>query len=169
MKELTFDHVFDCSEDTYWDKVFFDDEYNHAMFLDALKFSVWRVLSNEEVGDTVHRVVEVVPPVGDVPKAVKKILGDNFGYREEGTFDRKTRRFKVDVKTAVMPDKIHCGGEIWLEPAGEDKCHRKAKFQVEVKIFGVGKVVEGLIARDMEKQFADGSRFTNEWIKKKGW
>lgn len=168
MKSLSFDHVFNCTENTYWDKVFFDEAYNQAMFVESLHFNRWKLISSDESDAKLERVVEVEPPVGDIPKTVKKVLGDNFGYRELGTFDKKTKRYSVDVKTNVMGDKIKVHGEIWLEPVGENKVRRMAKFDVDVKIFGVGKVVEGIIARDMGNQFEDGSKFTNEWIAKKG-
>ncbi|MBW2529174.1 MAG: DUF2505 family protein [Deltaproteobacteria bacterium] len=168
MKELKFDHVFNCDEDTYWDKVFFAEDYNQAMFVDTLKFNRWKLVSSEDGDDKLERVVEVDPPVGDIPKTVKKVIGDNFGYRELGTFDKKTKRYTVNVKTNVMGDKMRINGEIWLEPAGEKKVRRHAKFNVDVKIFGIGKVVEGLIARDMQSQFEEGSAFTNTWIADKG-
>lgn len=168
MKQLEFDHVFNCDEDTYWSQVFFDEAYNQAMFVDALHFNRWKLVKSDETEEELRREVEVEPSVGDVPKTVKKVIGDNFGYRELGRFDKKKKRYQVDVKTNVMGDKIKVHGEIWLEPAGDNKSRRHAKFDVDVKIFGVGKVVEGIIARDMEKQFEDGSKFTNEWIASKG-
>lgn len=168
MKELTYEHVFNCSVDTYWDQIFFDDECNRAMFIDGLGFSEWKVERSEDKGDAIERSVQVMPPVGDVPGAVKKVVGDNFGYQEVGTFNRKTKRYRVETKTSTMPDKFKIGGEIWLEPKGDKQSVRKARFTVDVKIFAVGKVIEGLIAGNMEKQFGDGARFINDWIAKKG-
>jgi hypothetical protein len=169
MRKIKFDHVFNCSMDVYWDKVFFDEEYNKALFLDTLKFPHWSSEITEDNDDVIKRVVTVRSPVGkDVPAAVRKVLGDSFGYKEFGTFDKKTKRYHVDVESNVATDKTHVHGDIWLEPVDDHHCRRIAEFSIEVKIPFVGGKIEDGIASDMDKEFNVGSRFTNEWLAKKG-
>jgi hypothetical protein len=168
MRELKFDHVFNCDAETYWDQVFFSEEFNHALFRDFLSFTKWEQTITEKTDDVIKRTVVVQPPVGEVPKAVKKVLGDNFGYKEHGTFDRSKKRYKIDIESNVAREKTHVHGEIWLEPAGENKSRRIAKFTIEVKIMVVGKLVEDQIAGNMTRDFERGSKFTNDWLKKKG-
>src|SRR5439155_9970223 len=90
MAEMRVEHVFNCSEETFWTKVFFDDEYNRRLFVETLRFPVWRVLKSEDQGDEVRRTIEASPPIGDLPGALKAVIGDNAGYEERGVFNKKT-------------------------------------------------------------------------------
>ena len=47
-------HIFNTDPDTYWDKIFFDDEFNEALFKGHLGFFTYAVLSFEG-GDDVAR------------------------------------------------------------------------------------------------------------------
>ncbi len=168
MKEVKFDHVFECDEATYWDRIFFDDEFNRFLFKERLKFPVWKATVRRDDDSVYERTVEVSPPVGDVPGPVKKVLGDNFGYKEHGRFDKKTRRYHVDIESNVATEKTKVAGDIWLEKVGDKRCRRLAAFRIEVKIMMVGGMIEDRIASDMTRDFNRGAEFTNEWIKLKG-
>lgn len=168
MKEVKFDDVFECNEETYWSKIFFDEAYNTALFKERLKFPVWKATVTKDDDGTLERTVEVAPPVGDVPGPVKKVLGDNFGYKEHGRFDKKKKRYHVRIESHAATDRTHVNGEIWLEPVGEKKVRRVAQFKVEVKIMLVGGMIEDRIANDMKRDFTRGAEFTNEWIRKHG-
>jgi hypothetical protein len=168
MKEVKFDHIFNCDADTYWDRIFFEEAFNNKLFHDTLKFNEWRAEITRQDDAVIKRTVTVRPPVGDVPGAVKKVLGDNFGYKEHGTFDKKTKRYHVDIDSNVAAEKTHIHGDIWLEKSGDKKVRRLATFKLEVKIMVVGKLVEDIIAKDMIRSFERGAQFTNEWIKDKG-
>ena len=50
---------------------------------------MWRVLEQKLTDETLIRKVEVHPLVENMPGPIKKVLGDRFGYVEEGTLDRK--------------------------------------------------------------------------------
>lgn len=168
MKEVKFDHVFECGIDTYWNEIFFDEAFNHKLFHETLKFAEWKAEVTKDTDAVIERTVTVRPPVGEVPAAVKKVLGDNFGYKEHGKFDRKTQRYHVDIESNVAREKTHIHGDIWLEKIDDKRSRRLATFKLEVKIMVVGKIVEDVIAKDMTRSFERGSVFTNEWIKEKG-
>ena len=168
MKDLNFDHIFECGIDTYWNDMFFDEGFNLWVFKEKLGFSEWKDTVTKNTDAVLERTVEVRPPVGDVPAAVRKVLGDNFGYKEHGKFDRKTKRYHVDVETNAAKDKTHVQGDIWLERIDDKRSRRKTVFTIEVKIMLVGRVVEDLIARDMTRSFDQGAAYTNEWIRTKG-
>jgi hypothetical protein len=168
MKRVKFEHIFECDENTYWDKIFFDPDFNQQLFIDTLKFVRWDAKTVEETEQVIRRDAVVEPAVGDIPKTVKKVIGDNFGYTEHGSFDREAKRFDIDVVSNVKPDKFHCQGKIYLEKVDDKRSRRIAEFEVDVQIFAVGKIIEGIIVRDMEREFDIGAKFTNEWIKDKG-
>ena len=168
MPDFRVEHTFNCSEETFWTKVFFDDEYNRRVFLDVLKFSLWREVSREERGNEVHRVIEAAPPVGDLPGALKAVVGEGVGYKERGTFDRAGRRYTVDVEPNRLADKIRVHLEMTTAADGPDRCRRLVRGTVAAKIFGVGGLLEKKMIGDLEKSYAKSAEFTNTFVKEKG-
>jgi hypothetical protein len=165
--ELVMRHDFECDQDVYW-KCVFDDEYNKRLYVDLLKFRECTKLSFEDKGDVITRRIKLNPPPTDLPGPVAKVVGD-LSWVEEGSYDKKTHKYKVKVVTASMPDKTRISGENWTEPKGDKKCVRVARFDIEVKVFMVGGIVEKRIAEDMKKSYDAAAKFTNEFVKEKGW
>src|SRR5262245_38589637 len=106
MATLEVEHTFNCSEATFWDRIFLDPEYNERLFKGELKFPVWREVSREERGGALHRVLEVVPYVGELPAALKAVVGEGVGYEERGVLSRDAKTYKVEVVPNRMADKI---------------------------------------------------------------
>src|SRR6185295_10352965 len=67
MPSFRVENVFDCSQSTFWEKVFFDPEYNRRLFYDELHFAEWRELEQKDEGERVKRRVKAVPPTEDLP------------------------------------------------------------------------------------------------------
>lgn len=168
MAEIRVEHVFECSEETFWTKVFFDDDYNRRLFQEQLRFPTWRVKKSEEQGDEVRRTIEASPPVGDLPGPLKAVVGDNAGYEERGVFNKKTRRYQVQVVPNRMADKISVNVEMWTEPLGDKRCKRFAKATATAKIFGVGGMLEKKLLADLERSYEKSAAFTNTYVAEKG-
>jgi Protein of unknown function (DUF2505) len=168
MAEIRVEHVFNCSEETFWTKVFFDDDYNRRQFTEVLKFPVWRVAKNEERGDEVYRTIVASPPVGDLPGPLKAVIGDNAGYEERGVFNKKTHRYNVQVVPNRMSDKITVNVEMWTEPMGDKQCKRFARATATAKIFGVGGMLEKKLLGDLERSYEKSAVFTNTYVAEKG-
>lgn len=168
MAEIRVEHVFKCSEETFWTKVFFDDEYNRRLFTEQLRFPTWRVKSSEERGDQVLRTIEASPPIGDLPGPLKAVVGDSAGYEERGVFDKKTHRYNVQVVPNRMADKISVNVEMWTEPLGDNQCKRYARATATAKIFGVGGMLEKKLLADLERSYEKSAAFTNTFVSEKG-
>lgn len=168
MAEIRVEHVFKCSEETFWSKVFFDDEYNRRLFQEVLKFPVWRVKKSEERGEEVFRTIEASPPIGDLPGPLKAVVGDNAGYEERGVFDKKARRYRVQVVPNRLSDKISVNVEMWTEPLGDGQCKRFARATATAKIFGVGGILEKKLLSDLERSYEKSAAFTNTFVSEQG-
>ena len=103
-----------------------------------------------------------------MPGPVKKLFGDRLSYVEEGTFDKKTRRYTFKVTPSTLAEKTKVAGEMWVEKLGEKKVARVTKISVEVKVFMVGGMVEDRILADLRSSYDKGTTFTNEYIKENG-
>ncbi|HEX2875739.1 MAG TPA: DUF2505 family protein [Polyangiaceae bacterium] len=168
MATLEVEHTFNCSEATFWDKVFLDQEYNDRLFKTELKFPVCREVSREERGGALHRVVEVVPYVGELPGAIKAVVGEGIGYEERGVLDRSAKTYKVVVVPNKLAEKLNIKVDIWTVADGENKCRRKVRADVAVKIFGVGGTIEKRMLADLERSYQKSADFTNRYIAEKG-
>jgi hypothetical protein len=168
MATLEIEHTFNCSAETFWNKVFLDPDYNERLFKGELKFPVWRELKSEEKGGILYRTLEVVPYVGELPGTLKAVIGEGIGYEERGQLDRASGRYKVEVVPNKMADKLSVKVEMWTIPDGDKRCRRKARAEANVKIFGVGGTIEKRILSDLERSYAKSAEFTNKFIAEKG-
>ena len=60
MAEVHLSHLYDCSEEKFWE-LFFDDAFNQRLFREGLQFPVYEQLSYEETETTIRRLTHVVP------------------------------------------------------------------------------------------------------------
>ncbi len=166
MTHVRIAHRFDCDERTFWDRIFFDEAFNREMYLKYLQFQKWEVLEQHETETAISRTVTVSPKVGDLPGAIKSLIGDNLSYREIGTFDKQTRRYRVNVVPNVLADKLSVTGETWVEPVGAKQCSRIFDAEVSVKVFGVGGIIEKRLIADLQLSYNAGAVFTTEYLKR---
>jgi hypothetical protein len=168
MAEITVRNELDTDEDTYWARCVFDADFNKKLYVDALKFPQWKLLDSKEDDGKIWRKVQVEPATGNVPAAVKKVIGDRLSYVEEGTFDKKTKRYAFKVTPSTLAEKTKVAGEMWVEKLGDKKVARITKISVEVKVFMVGGLVEDRILSDLRSSYDKGTAFTNQYIKENG-
>lgn len=142
MRKATSTTTFDCDVETFW-KTFLSEEYNRKFYLEELKFRAFDVVSQTET----ERHLRVVPTL-NMPKPVMKVLGDSFGYEEEGRLDKATNTWHWKMIPNTMAEKLKTSGTVKVEAAGEGKCRRTDEVTLEAKIFGVG----GLIESSTEKE-----------------
>lgn len=168
MPEITLRHEFETDEDTYWAKCVMDADFNKKLFVEFLEFPEWRLLDSKDDETKTWRRVQVDPPVGNLPAALKKVIGDKLSYVEEGTFDKKSKRYSFKVTPSTMAEKTKVAGEMWVEKLGDKKIVRVTKIAVEVKVFMVGGLVEERILSDLRSSYDKGAAFTNQYVKENG-
>lgn len=170
MPEHVMKHPMECDTDTYW-KCVFDEEYNTRLYMDQLHFRECTLLEQKDEGDRIRRRVRLNPAPADLPGPLQKVLGD-LSWVEEGTFDKKTKRYAFVITPASKPERTHISGEVWCEPIGDlgdKKVNRCARLKVEVKIMLVGGLVENRVFDDTRKSYETAARFTTEFVREKGW
>jgi len=167
MAKVHLSHLYDCAEEKFWE-LFFDDAFNQRMFQQGLQFPVYEQLSFEETETEIRRVTHVVPKVGQLPSALKKLVGDQVGYRERGAFDKRTRRFEIDVIPDKAPDRLTVRGTLRCEPVDEGKCRRVFDATVEARVFGVGGLLEKRIIDDLRASYDGSAEYTNRYLNDPG-
>jgi hypothetical protein len=163
MKKITLRHEINCSVDHFW-KVFFDKEFNQKLFVEELGFPEYETLEQTETDASIKRRVRGRPKLS-LPGPLKKLLGDSFGYEEDGTFDRKSGVWKWKMKPNTLADKLRTEGKVICEPIGADKCRRIADIEMEAKVFGLGGLLEGTSEKEMTQGWNNSATFMNRWLK----
>ena len=126
---------------------------------------MWRVLEQKPPRTRWFEVE--VQLVENVPGAMKKVLGDRFGYIEEGTLDRKRNRYRFRATPSSMADKTQIGGEMYSEPVGDNRVKRIVDFSIEVKMMMIGKIIEQRSIDDTKASYDKMASFLRSYLKEK--
>jgi len=164
MRTLTLKHEINCSAKQFW-PVFFDKHFNETMFRKALGFPEYEIVEQTETDGAVHRIVRGRPKM-NLPKPLMKLLGDRFGYTEEGSFDPKTEIWRFEMTPSTLAGKLRNEGTTRVEPIDDGKCRRVAEIIVEAKVFGLGGLLESTSETEFNKGWNYSAKFMNEWIER---
>lgn len=162
-ERVRIEHEFHCSEEVFLG-LFLKEAYNKALFEEHLKFPMWRVSSEHDTPDRQSRTIEVEPFVADLPAVIQKVVGNNLRYREEAYYDKVERKYRVKVVPNRLADKILVSGVQLTESLGPGRSKRIFIADVEVKIFGVGGLIEKRIVADLVKSYDVAARFTEGYL-----
>lgn len=158
MKTVTGTALVPCTPETYW-KVFLDERYARALFLDELQFKELTVL---EQTDTTRKI-RVVPKL-NLPGVLQKAVGDSFAYEEHGTLDRA--RNEWTWRMVPRKEIVATRGKLRLEPAGDGQCRRHDEVIIEGKIFGVGGLIESTAEKEIRASWAKELAFLTRWLER---
>ncbi len=161
MRKLTVTHVFETDVETYW-KTFFDPEYNKKLYLEGLGFPHYEMLENSES----KRRMKVTPKM-NVPGPVAKILGDNFGYEEQGTFDKAGNIYRWKMVPNTLADKMTTTGFAKIEQAGDGKVKRTSEANIEAKVFAVGGLLESTAEKEVRESWEKEAAYMSRYLKEK--
>lgn len=166
--KFTVRHAFDTDLDTYWNKIFFDAEYNRRLYEDILKFKSYKQLEQRDTGGgAITRTLRLEPGF-DAPAVIQKLLGDKFFYTEVGNFDPVKKRWRYVITPSTLPDKVGISGDFWAEARGGTKIERIAECDITAKIFGVGGMLESFVEKQTRDSYEKAAAFTNAFIREKG-
>jgi hypothetical protein len=168
MPAFRLEHVFDCNQTTFWEKVFFDAEYNRRLFFDELHFSEWNELEQKHEGERVVRLVRAVPPAPDLPGPLKAALGNGVGYEERGVFERSKHCYDARVRPNSLGDRVAIEFSFRTEPMGEQKCRRIVAGTVAARVMLVGGMLEQRMISDLQRSYEKSAVFTNRFVAEKG-
>lgn len=157
MRKVTSTTDLPCSVERFWE-VFFDEAYNRAFYLDEMGFPELKVLDQTDTS----RRMRVTPKL-DMPKPVMKVLGDRFGYEEEGSLDRDKNVWTWTMIPNTLPGKLLTSGSIRIEAKG-DGIRRYDEATLEAKIFGVGKLIESSTETEIRSAWEKETAFLRRWL-----
>lgn len=161
--KVVMSHPFDCTPDTFWQRIFFDDEYNRALFLTELGFSTWEVRRQERTETRIDRTVFITPPQKG-PDVLRKFISGPLSYEEIGAWTAADATYRFRSVPTSMAEKTRIEGIIRAKPVGNNRMERELELDVEVKVMLVGGTIEKFLAGEIRANYEQGAAFTRRWI-----
>lgn len=159
MTPLHIEHTFDVAPRAYG-SIYFDEAFSIEL-CEALHIGR-ELLLLERTGSRVVRHVRCAP-VRDLPGPVAKLLqGQAFHYREEIDFDLNALRGTWRVVPGIFADKVDASGTLDFLDAGGDRVTRVVKGGVDLRLFGIGALVERFVVAEVVRSYEDAAKRTRE-------
>jgi hypothetical protein len=165
MGKFTVVHEINCNVDTFW-QTFFDKEFNEKLYREGLGFPEFSVLEQRETDTQIIRRAAGQPKM-NMPGPVMKLLGNNFRYTEDGTFDKASKQWKWKMTPSTLADKMRQEGSLRVEPLGDNKVRRVAEMVIEAKIFGVGGLMESAAEKGLREGWDQSAVYMNKHLASK--
>jgi hypothetical protein len=146
MTKLSIVRELPCSVEAFWTS-FLDSTFVVRAFT-AVGFVSYEILELREEPARLLRRADARPPI-DAPAAVQKVLGPSFGYIEDGEFDRAAKTWTWSARPSVMADRSRMEGRLLVEALGADRCQTRFEATIEVKLLGIGGLVESGCEKSM--------------------
>ena len=160
------ENVFHVTPATFWEVLFFDDEYNNRLYAE-LGFDAVEVRGVEKLLDgRVRRSIRCEPPV-KAPEILKKRIQNKLAYEEEGFYDPRGPRWDFRTISNVAPESTKIGGSITAEPHEHGMLHI-VELDINISVFGLGGLIEKVLEKNIRESYRVTTRFTNAYVVEKG-
>ena len=142
--------------------IYFSPDYNAAV-APLANLSRRELISERAIdGGRVERRIRMVPSI-KLPRAVTRLLrGAAVEYTEVNTYDPATQQAHYRIESQAG-ERIKVWGVISFIADG-DGCRRRIEGDIVVRVPGLGRWVEKLIADELEQRYARMQTFTQRYL-----
>lgn len=162
-------HSFDVNVDTLIETMFDPDL---AAYLTQHMTSIVSIETLERTEDEqrIVRRVRYVPVPMIKRIGTKKITPESMQWDEESTFDKKTKVMTfANVPThPKIRAKMTNSGKMVFRPQGDGRCERLMQGELKIKFPLLGRVAEGIIAKNGGKILDEEASVVTRYIRSKG-
>lgn len=144
-----------------YEQLYFDEAFSIAL---CKTVQLRRQLISRQLdGSRLQRVV-CVGPQREIPAPVAKVLGaERIEYTEHIDYSFGSFAGRWHTVSSVMPDKVQSFGSFSFAAQGAHVL-RVVEGEINVKVFGLGKIIERFIVADVEKSYAQAAAYTNTYL-----
>ena len=134
------------------------------------ELKAYEELEKQVTDNLIHRRVRIITgtDLSYIPLGLAhKILGDNEIIYEE-IQDIYLDRYEMHwenkwIEPSSLKDKIRVSGVLRLIPIDEGRCKRIREMSYHIRIFGVGSILEGMVAEQAKKTNEKFSQVVAKW------
>lgn len=156
-------HVMPFPPEVFWQRVHANTEFNDALYNKHLGHR-YEILVNDPVSG---KWLSKMFPKVDLPAVLAKAAAgkeEGFCLAEEGVLDKSTWTYRFKVIPSIMSDKVDVKGEMVILPHGDGHCERIVKFEIDVRAFGIGKIVEAFVEKTVLRGYDDSGEFLQRYM-----
>lgn len=154
------EHQICITPERYFEDVYGNHEFQ-ARIAEMVKLRRREVLKEEDRGRFFYREVLQVPD-RDLPSIMKKVIGANeLSYVNKATYDKETFELNYEVIPSFQRERVSIRGKLRLEPAPGGAI-RICELEVDVRVLGVGKLMEKRIMQDVSASQEQVAQLINQ-------
>ena len=157
-------HLFNIADTEFWQRLYMNPDFLEGMHLEGMQCEEFRIERMEGSVKDGFSLCLFSRPKLEIPKALRKVIGDSVTYREHSSYDPRQNEYHFRLETSVLSEDIDILGSIRIEKVAEDKVRRTIDIEIAARIFGVGKILERFIAQSSRNNIEQASRFTTQWL-----
>jgi len=158
MKKIRIEEIYHCSADHYLDKLL-DAEHRGERETKGCGALSFKILSSGWDGDEYSQLAEIVEQVA-APKPVRKIFGETSRIEETSQYTRGGNTARISYRPNIMGDRVRMEGKLVCTPIDEGSCRVVIDLEITAKVFGIGGIVERLVAKELpNRQVKDRAYF----------
>ena len=105
-----------------------------------------------------------IRPLTNVPKALTDLLGGEISFVEDGACDEAAGRYDFRIIPSRLQERIAVKGSVETRPLTDRACRRIVTLDIQVRMFGVGGVIESLLEATTREQYDKNAAFINEYL-----
>jgi hypothetical protein len=154
-----------CTPDHFW-SMYFDEVFTRELFLEGLRWSDPIITKFRETDEEIIRHMGARPAL-EIGGKLARIIGDKLGYTEEGRFDRSTGEYHFRQVTSALGDRLDLRGKMWCEPRGDARCRWVSHVEIDVKMFGIARLIEKAVEINAGKGWATCARYFNQSLRRR--
>ncbi|MCB9639843.1 MAG: DUF2505 family protein [Myxococcales bacterium] len=155
-------HTFPITREPFERDIFFSKDFQVFMDKD-MSFGAREVLEFQEDDKTWFQHQRINAD-WELPSVVQKLVKQKtFYYFERSHFNKTTHHMTWSISTPLLT-KLDVKGDLWIEEKGTETT-RRVVGEINVPIFGVGGVVEKLIAQGIKDSYEKVSKCIHRWIR----
>lgn len=163
---MTIDSIFRVQPDVFWQRLFFDAEYNAGLYRE-MGFESYEVLTLVRHDDgRVERSLKAEPPLTG-PELLRKQLRGRIYYVEEGNYDPKRGSWEFVNHSSVKAANTRVSGVIRALPHPDGMCQR-VDLEISVSALGLGSLIERTIEKTTRASYEVTTRYTNRFAEAHG-
>ena len=140
--KLYCEHEIPLPADDFWGVI--HAPHYETKCAEAIGLEAYEELDRREEPDVIYRKIRVETELPEpLASLVRRVAGNVApGYVEEQWRSRSKREVRWRITPKVMADRTRIEGVVRVEPKGAKRCLRILDGVVEVKVFGVGGLIE---------------------------
>jgi hypothetical protein len=144
---------------------FFSPEFN-AEVAKRLDVEGREEIERNEDEQGIHRVLKTVIPKNAVPAPVLRLLGvPRLEFTEEHRYRRGSSVIGFRTVPNVFPGRAAIDGEIVFEILPDGRLQRRIEGEVDVRVFGIGRIVERVIRDNVKRANQTIAEVMEEWLR----